>query len=547
MRRRPEARAHVVGRLRRQLLHVLLELPALVTPRVIRVALLEADLGQRRHHRRLRERLGEPDDIRVRLRHVGDEPLPELDRLRVRIVDAEDLHAVIDPYLHHPTHLGVDARRVVVEIERVDVLVLLRRVLRVGDRAVRPRREPFGVARDPRVIGRALQGDVHRHLEAEPLRLRDEEVEVLEGAQRRLDRVVPAVLAPDRVRGARILRAGVERVVRPLAVDRADRVDRGEVDDVEAHVGDGGQALGGGAQCAGDPFAGGLVVVAALGAREELVPRPVERALALDEPRVVGARAHVLAQRALRELPDDLRGRARGETGGRRTVLVAQRRDRVAQEALRGLGALLVQRPLEHPRALFEHEVDVDAGLDLDRRVVLPRAVGVGPAFDAIGPVAFAVGDDRRLPQREALVRPRQRHDVLPAGGVGEDDVGVDRVVALAEDLGRQRDLLADDGLEREVAAFDQGGDGRHGDAPERALAAQGAVRPGRPRRRCLRIGGCGLRCRRGHGCDAIGFTRSMARCGPTPTGRGRDAGMRPCALLRDRPGPAGHLDRLGS
>ena len=29
--------------------------------------------------------------------HLGDQPLPERERLRVRVVDAEDPHAVLDP------------------------------------------------------------------------------------------------------------------------------------------------------------------------------------------------------------------------------------------------------------------------------------------------------------------------------------------------------------------------------------------------------------------------------------------------------------------
>ena len=82
--------------------------------------------------------------------HVGDEPLPELDRLGVRVVDAEDLDPVVDPHLDHPAHLGVDARGVVVEVERVDVLVLLRRVLGVGDGAVGAGGEPLRVRRAPR-------------------------------------------------------------------------------------------------------------------------------------------------------------------------------------------------------------------------------------------------------------------------------------------------------------------------------------------------------------------------------------------------------------
>ena len=68
--------------------------------------------------------------------HLGDQPLPEVQRLGVRVVDPEDPHAVGRPVAHDPQALGVEALGVVVEVQRVDVLVLLRRVLGVRDRAV---------------------------------------------------------------------------------------------------------------------------------------------------------------------------------------------------------------------------------------------------------------------------------------------------------------------------------------------------------------------------------------------------------------------------
>ena len=76
---------------RRQLGDVVRQLPLGALPREVRVGLVEADLRELAHHRRARERLGEEDDLRVALAHLGDQPLPERERLRVRVVDAEDL------------------------------------------------------------------------------------------------------------------------------------------------------------------------------------------------------------------------------------------------------------------------------------------------------------------------------------------------------------------------------------------------------------------------------------------------------------------------
>ena len=105
--------------------------------------------------------------VRVLPADVGDQPLPELHRLGVRVVDPEDRDAVVDPDLHDAADLGVDALRVVVEVERIDVLVLLRRVLGVGDRAVRPGGEPLRVLGDPRMVRRAVQRQVEGDLQAE--------------------------------------------------------------------------------------------------------------------------------------------------------------------------------------------------------------------------------------------------------------------------------------------------------------------------------------------------------------------------------------------
>src|SRR3712207_9001605 len=63
-------------------------------------------------------------------------------------------HTRLHPLQHHPQDLGPDAVGVVVEVQRVDVLVLLRRVLGVGDGAVGPGGEPLRMLLRPRVVDR---------------------------------------------------------------------------------------------------------------------------------------------------------------------------------------------------------------------------------------------------------------------------------------------------------------------------------------------------------------------------------------------------------
>src|SRR5207247_2259025 len=130
--------------------------------------------------------------------------------------------------------------------------------------------EPLRVLGDPRVVGRALDREVERHLEAEAARALDEPVEVVEGAELRVDRRVAALRAADRPGASRVAGPRRERVVLALAVRTPDRVDGRQVDDVEAHR---RRAL--------ELRLG--VLEGPARAREELVPRGEARALAVGD------------------------------------------------------------------------------------------------------------------------------------------------------------------------------------------------------------------------------------------------------------------------
>src|SRR5688572_13608957 len=98
--------------------------------------------------------------------------------------------------------------------------------------------EPFGMLFDPRVIGRALDREVEADLEAYLLRLVDESIEVVDRAEVRVDRFVPACFGTDRPRDPDVVWLGYERVVLAFTEVLSDRVDRWQVDDIEAHRGD---------------------------------------------------------------------------------------------------------------------------------------------------------------------------------------------------------------------------------------------------------------------------------------------------------------------
>ena len=219
-----------------ELVDVLHQLAARGLPGEVGVGLREAELGQLAHHRAARERLGEEDHVAVDLVDLLDQPLPEQERLRVRVVDAVDLHAGVDPEQEDPQPLVPQAAPVLaLPVDVVDVLVLLGRVLGVLERPVRAAVEPLGVLGQPRVVGGRVDREVHADVHAVLARGGAQRADVVDRAELGVHGVVAALLAADGVRRAGVVGAGDERVVAALAVGDADRVDRGHVDHVEAH------------------------------------------------------------------------------------------------------------------------------------------------------------------------------------------------------------------------------------------------------------------------------------------------------------------------
>ena len=107
----PEVGPEVFAQLAlRQLAQILGELPLGRAPREVGVRLREAGLGQLLHDLRARERLGEEDGLGVLGLDVADAPLPERQRLGVRVVDAENGDALLDPEQEDRLQLVPQAR-----------------------------------------------------------------------------------------------------------------------------------------------------------------------------------------------------------------------------------------------------------------------------------------------------------------------------------------------------------------------------------------------------------------------------------------------------
>ena len=409
-----------------QLVDVLREVVAVVLPGEVGVALGEADLRELAHHGPAGEGLGQEDDVAVDLVDLADQPLPERDRLRVRVVDPEDLHAELDPLQGDPAQLlpqGLPVGRVPVEV--VDVLVLLGWVLRVLQRAVRALEEPLRVLLEPRVVRGALDGEVERDVD---LVLRGggaQRGDIVVRAQLLVHRVVAARRVADRPRRARVVRGRHQHVVGALAVREADGMDRRQVEDVEAELGQPGEL-------------GLHAAQPAEGAREQLVPGAEAGPHALHlEPLGRLERRRAVALRAALHRREQLVPQRGVELGRVGHVGVVHDGQRVLDQPPVALGRRGRRRLAQQHGALAQlpGEALLAAG-DLALELVAPRRELVDPGLHGELPAAHRVDHEGALPAHALVVGvdgDQLGLDPLPAARRERADHGAQLVVAVPE------------------------------------------------------------------------------------------------------------------
>src|SRR5258708_5767504 len=122
----------------------------------------------------------------------------------MRIIDAEDLHAVLTPESQHAQQRFEQSALIGgIEIDRIDVLVFLGRVLGVLDVAVRPMMKPIRMLAHPWMVGRALDREIERNFHSETVGGRVEAVEIAERPNRRIDCSMSTGLTANRPGAAR--------------------------------------------------------------------------------------------------------------------------------------------------------------------------------------------------------------------------------------------------------------------------------------------------------------------------------------------------------
>ncbi len=337
---------------------------------------------------------------------------------------------------------------VAIEVEVDDVLVLLRRVLGVLDRAVGAPVEPLGMLLDPRMVRRGVQRDVERDLETVVARGRDEPVEILQRPKLGMHREVPPFRRPDRVGAARIVRTGIQRVVAPLAVGPADRVDRREIQHVEPQIPHIGKPRNHVVERAVP------VRIARHRPREHLVPGAERRR----EP-IRKDRQHLVAREvcARPRPPHQLGGLLAAEKGeplGMRHQLGIGRKRALQRLRVAARHTLARRRGLDQAPALLELERDVETGRVLLRDLIAPGRVEIAPGQEAALVKRVLRQRDRRAPP----VVDDERHRHLDEGllaALAENEGAGDRLVPVRKDVGLDVEGAPGDHLGRETSAVD--------------------------------------------------------------------------------------------
>ena len=291
------------------------------------------------------------------------------------------------------------------------------------------------------MVGGALDREVEGDLQAVPARRLHQALEVLQRAELGRDRRVAALGPADRPGAAGVAGLGGGRVVAALAVGAADRVDRRQVDDVEAQLGEPGQLQLHPGEAAERP-------------REELVPRADAGEVAI-HVHLERLRADAIAAlRVARQGVGHL-GREGGVGAGGEAVAPREGTEgllrRAAVGALQPAGGVVEQR-----RTLGDLALEVLlAGGQLALQLVAPRRERIDPRLHLEAVEPQRAGGELAAPAVDAQLRHRRLGE--PAGaGRPVPHHAAQCLVAVAHEVALHDDDVAEGALGRPAAALDR-------------------------------------------------------------------------------------------
>ena len=361
-----------------------------------------------------------------------DELFPKRDRFGVGIVDPERANATVHPVFDHvdqfpPKVLPVRA----VEVQRVDVLILLRWIFRIADRSVGPLIKPIRMILHVRVIGRAIEGKVERDLQSTEFGLFDQPQEIPFGSKGGFNVTVTASRATNRPGRADIVRSGREGVVLSFARGDADGMDRREVNHIEAHglgVVQSGHAIPEPGMFVGAPFGSAGKKLVPCRESGQLPLRNHSEGLGLGGKLRVGKPVHQRLKCVRKEDVEKLIGRQFGQEIGAFFDLVTG----VVGSVRAGPFGGVAQEAGAFERLNGRIWI---AGLDSNRKCLFPRPKAVRPSFDDVFPATEGRETTLTVPaisvdDGHGSLEPAAGADFPPAEACGED------VVAILEDVG---------------------------------------------------------------------------------------------------------------
>ena len=154
----------------------------------------------------------------------------------MRIIDTKDPHTLFDPECKDALELYpklLPSRRL--KVERIDILILFGRVLRVLNCSVGTLLKPLLVFFHVRVVGRHLERDVEGDLHAHLARPAHETSEFFERPQLRKNRFVTALFGANCPWTSHIAGLCLYVVVLPLTKFRSNRMNRRQINNIESH------------------------------------------------------------------------------------------------------------------------------------------------------------------------------------------------------------------------------------------------------------------------------------------------------------------------
>jgi len=123
------------------------------------------------------------------------------------------------------------------EIERINVLVLLRRILGILNRAVRPIAKPIRMFLHIGMVGGTLKGNVQGDLDPPLAGCVNQPSEIVERAKLRVNGFVPALLRTDSPRAAHVVHLSLGSVVLSFSECLADGMNRRQIQHIKSHFG----------------------------------------------------------------------------------------------------------------------------------------------------------------------------------------------------------------------------------------------------------------------------------------------------------------------